>query len=345
MSEIRFRNPIKGVGFGQLYHIITVDPELSDGAYRTYATYLMYAQQSLKAWPGRGTVSDDRDKDEATITRHNQELEGLGYIARERRFGKTSITWIEDAEENPRLLALASARLEGRNNAPSNSAEMRPRSAQKRAAEEEPRRRIKEELPPIGGDDADEPVLVAHDLEEVVYLMEGTGHKKDDLEAQCPECGAAHEQDMNVCPDCGAHVVWHNSRVWKKEYGKPKDYVRRMTQDLKPETPLQVEACQKLFKGNEFANVTAKKTFRSLERNKPDAYLKQLIEWAKNKGFQAFVSAVKNQSNYDKWYREQYETTQPGAVEQDTYQPSGWMITALESVEEEHAYGPIYGED
>lgn len=108
-----FRNPVKGGGWAQLYHAITCDPDISDGAYRLYALYLRYAQQSDSCFPSRKLLADLLNTSEATITRRNSELESAGYITRERQHGNggrrwISTTWIEDVEQHPRLLRIAS---------------------------------------------------------------------------------------------------------------------------------------------------------------------------------------------------------------------------------------------
>ena len=188
--------------------------------------------------------------------------------------------------------------------------------------------------PPVGGGYAADPVLVIHDLEEIAYLMEGTGRKKDDLEAQCPECGAAHDQETNTCPDCGAFVVWENSRVWKRMYGKPRDAIAQIEgRDLKPATPLEVEFCRAFNRRERFANVTQQKQFRRLARAYPDGYLRELMGWARGKGFTAFRSAADNPDNLTK-YRDKHglSTTEEQPGERD--QPSGWELLALEAAQE-----------
>jgi len=41
-QEIRHRNPIKELGFAAMEHALTLDTDLSDGAYRTYALLKFY---------------------------------------------------------------------------------------------------------------------------------------------------------------------------------------------------------------------------------------------------------------------------------------------------------------
>jgi DNA-binding transcriptional regulator YhcF (GntR family) len=144
----RHRNPIEQLGFAQLRHIATIDPEISDGAYRTYALYLMYAQQSGKGWPSRERMAKERNVNDATISRHNAELESLGYITRQRRTGHSSITIMESIDLIPRLKELATNYLHEREDAKaqreldamSNVAELRHEMLQNRDVEEEPKK-------------------------------------------------------------------------------------------------------------------------------------------------------------------------------------------------------------
>lgn len=113
-ESCRHRNPVEQLGFAQLRHIATLDPELSDGAYRTYALYLMYAQQQGKGWPSRERLAKERGVNDATVSRHNAELESLGYISRQRRMGQSSITIIEALDQLPRLQQSATDYLQAR---------------------------------------------------------------------------------------------------------------------------------------------------------------------------------------------------------------------------------------
>lgn len=106
-EEFSFRNPTMQLGFAQVLHVITLDPQVSDGAKITFNLYLMYAQQKGSCFPSLKTIAEQRHKDEATISRYNTELEKAGYITRKRRMGTTSLTIIEDVEAVPRLKKLA----------------------------------------------------------------------------------------------------------------------------------------------------------------------------------------------------------------------------------------------
>ena len=72
--EIRFRNPVKALGHAQVQHAITQDSRISDGAYRLYALYLMYAQQKSLCWPGRARIAQIRGASKQTVTSWNKEL-------------------------------------------------------------------------------------------------------------------------------------------------------------------------------------------------------------------------------------------------------------------------------
>jgi len=194
----------------------------------------------------------------------------------------------------------------------------------------------REQLPPAGGGSFKQPPIgggvVVHDLDEVAFHLEHTGRRKGDLEAQCPHCGAGHTQETNVCPDCGAHVVWLNSPTWKKRYGDPKAYLRELRgEDLKAVGPLEVEFCRTFNYRTEFANRTQQREFRRLANKYPAGYLQELMVWANGKGFQALKGAVENPDNLTRWQNKQYEETQPGA---DNDQPSGWELQALQVARE-----------
>ena len=103
-------------------------------------------------------------------------------------------------------------------------------------------RKPKRTLPPIGGSGR-----IVVDLDQVAEEMEGVGMRKDALTARC-ECGASLTQEDNACPDCTLPVVWLNSRVWKKLYGDPRDYLRKLDgEGLKAETPLQQGVCDNFY--------------------------------------------------------------------------------------------------
>ena len=95
-EEIRFRNPVQQQGFAILYHVLTLDKGLSDGAFRLYALLLKYAQQKDFAYPGVERLAQDLGVSTRTILSRLAELEEHKLITRQRRFGKSAITWIED---------------------------------------------------------------------------------------------------------------------------------------------------------------------------------------------------------------------------------------------------------
>jgi hypothetical protein len=140
-------------------------------------------------------------------------------------------------------------------------------------------------------------------LDEVAYNLEGTGARRDEMTAQCDYCQASVKQTDNACHDCGAHVIWFNSRVWKREYGRPDLYEKRLTQDLTPKTPLQIRVVTTYGTDGSFSNITQKKKFIALERKFPDSYIENVFGWAASipVPWSSFVSAVENTANYDRW--------------------------------------------
>jgi predicted transcriptional regulator len=98
-DEIRFRRRIEEAGYSILYHVLTLDGELSDQAFRLYSLLLKYAQQRGKAWPGIERLAEDLGKSEKSVKRALAELRRRGLISRQRRFGTSSITYIEDPND------------------------------------------------------------------------------------------------------------------------------------------------------------------------------------------------------------------------------------------------------
>lgn len=113
-EQITYRNPVKGAGWAQVYHAITLDDRISHGAYRLLMLYEMHAQQKDLCWPGRQRLAEMLKCSEVTISRYNGELEEAGYITRQRRLGTSSMTYIEDYEQIPYLRELAGAMLSRR---------------------------------------------------------------------------------------------------------------------------------------------------------------------------------------------------------------------------------------
>ena len=99
IGQVQFRRRADQLGFAQLYHIIALDTEISDGEYRTYALLLKYAQQDPNTYVGLERLAEDRGKHFVTISRHLTELAKRGLISRQRRVGTSSLTWIEDVNE------------------------------------------------------------------------------------------------------------------------------------------------------------------------------------------------------------------------------------------------------
>lgn len=97
-GKIRFRRAVDALGFGMIYHVLTLDRELSDGAFRLYALLVMYARQSGGCWPGIERLAADLDVSQPTVKRRIAELVDRGLVTRDRRYGRSSVTWLEDLE-------------------------------------------------------------------------------------------------------------------------------------------------------------------------------------------------------------------------------------------------------
>jgi biotin operon repressor len=95
-ETIGFKNPITQLGWAKIDHILTFDPTLSDGAYRTYAMLVYHAQQNGETYVSLDTIGNERDLRRETISAHVKELEEHGLITRIARDGTSSITQIED---------------------------------------------------------------------------------------------------------------------------------------------------------------------------------------------------------------------------------------------------------
>lgn len=105
-DEIRFRRQIEEAGYSILYHTLTLDRELSDPAFRLYSLLLKYAQQKDYAYPGVKRLAEDLGKSEKSVKRALAELTERGLISRQRRFGTSTVTYIEDPNEVYGLVSL-----------------------------------------------------------------------------------------------------------------------------------------------------------------------------------------------------------------------------------------------
>jgi len=97
-GEVEHRSPKRRVGYAQMWHVLTWDKNLSDGAYRLYAAILKYAQQKTKCYMTVKSLSEDLCKSESVIHRRIAELVSKGLITREQRPGTTPWTWIEEID-------------------------------------------------------------------------------------------------------------------------------------------------------------------------------------------------------------------------------------------------------
>jgi len=104
-QRIEHENPIREVGFAQIEHVVTLDLELSDGAFRTYALLHYFWRDKKQMWASTATLAAMRGVKEATILAHLRELIAAGLIERRRRLGQSSIICLKDLPE--RYLSIA----------------------------------------------------------------------------------------------------------------------------------------------------------------------------------------------------------------------------------------------
>jgi hypothetical protein len=95
-EQVVHRNPIRELGFAQIEHVIGLDKGLSDGAYRTLSILHFFWRQTHKAWPSLETLCKLRGKKHTAISAHLAELQAKRIITRERRYSRSTITWLED---------------------------------------------------------------------------------------------------------------------------------------------------------------------------------------------------------------------------------------------------------
>jgi DNA-binding MarR family transcriptional regulator len=210
-DEVRYRNPVKEVGFAMVYHMMTLDDRIGDGAFRLYCRYLFYSQQKSKCWPGRDTLAKVLGVGVATISRWNKELETAGYITRQRRLGTSSITWIEDVESIETISNAAIAELDSRECIIDDTTVVSPvipRSSQECDREEESEKENKEKQ------------LVADALVdwESAEAWDKTNPMTvfiypEDMTFNCPNpfcdmevAWASLRKSKAVCPHCGQYI-------------------------------------------------------------------------------------------------------------------------------------------
>jgi len=160
-----------------------------------------------------------------------------------------------------------------------------------------------------------EPVI--HNLDTVAEWLDGAVRRREDMTAQCPLCQATNTQSENICSGCGSPVIWKHSRHWRMTYGNADRYIRRLRGDLKPITPMQARIAMKFNGEPEFRTLTEKKTVIAIERSRPDEFVMELLEWAGDKGFQAFEDACKKEDLYTKWLQRNMEMVADGGMPGD----------------------------
>lgn len=98
VSEVKYRSVVESFGWAKVSHFLTLDNDISDGAFRTYVLLLKYAQQKEKLWAGVENLASTRNVSIRTLSNHLAELEDHGLIKRYRRIGHSSLTYIEPLE-------------------------------------------------------------------------------------------------------------------------------------------------------------------------------------------------------------------------------------------------------
>jgi len=147
-----------------------------------------------------------------------------------------------------------------------------------------------------------------HNLDRILFCMEGVGWKKHELTDQCQYCQETVSQRDNICPGCSAHVIWLESPTWKRLYGKPSEYLLVLTGDkLKGKTPLQVTVISAYGSNGRFRTKTQQAEFLRVEKKYPDAFIKHVLEWAVNKRvpWRSFIGGIKNESWLERWTEEE----------------------------------------
>jgi len=147
--QFEHEHPVSQLGFAMIYHVLTTDPNISNGAFRLYAAYLGYAQLGQDTWVSRARIASDLGVSESTVSRWNGELHQLGLVVRALRPNSTALTTVRDPRDMPRYKQAAWDRLERRKNAMPKVAKMRPPVSQKcDAEEEEPKKKKDNNNPP-----------------------------------------------------------------------------------------------------------------------------------------------------------------------------------------------------
>jgi predicted transcriptional regulator len=130
---LAFRNPVKQAGYAMVYHVVTLDTDLSDGSFRLYVLLLRYARQAERCWPGVDRLAQDLGRGRRTVKRYLGELTDSHLITREQRgLGQTAMTYIEDLED-----VYSSAKNGTASSANSDAALAVPNLAHKEETEEE----------------------------------------------------------------------------------------------------------------------------------------------------------------------------------------------------------------
>lgn len=87
---------VDSFGFAKFSHLLTFDAKLSDGAKILYLALLYHARQQTHLWAGEQTLADELGVSRRTITQRISELSAGGFISREPRMGRSTLTYVED---------------------------------------------------------------------------------------------------------------------------------------------------------------------------------------------------------------------------------------------------------
>lgn len=224
-QEIRYRNPVKAAGYAQVYHMATLDPRITDGAYRLFSLYLMHAHQKDLCWPGRPKLADLMNCSEQTISRRNRDLEAAGYITRQRRMGATSITWIEDVEDIPYLRDLAQQHLSSRNKNDTTNVPKMVRSTDQICIEEEESCKEESEKNPPAGAGTPPPDWTSADIQHIEMT------DAQDREYTCSECDSPFDVYTLLKTDA---KCYHCKRpIWVTDWNGDKTF-RQPAQKYRP---------------------------------------------------------------------------------------------------------------
>jgi hypothetical protein len=168
-----------------------------------------------------------------------------------------------------------------------------------------------------------------HLPDNVASMVEGGDQGPgQEVEAQHSYHDATHTQDNISCPDLNATEMSQVIEVSTAISDDTGDHpAKSRGEDLKAVTVLETDFCM-MFNGKpEFANVTQQREFRALRKKHEDDFIREMMEWAKKKGFKALKGAVKNPDNYSRW-KERQQAATPSTTH--TSADGGWHVAIVD---------------